>query len=142
MRNTTCGVLAASLLAASPAIAEDGGFCARLATQLDMKEVPARKGLGVETEWKGELFNLAQKLLVGGTSMISFSVEPGMTGDMASDYARASKACRQEGKNIVCRPEAPDTITGALVNATGSEAVREGETPVLETPKKALLCRD
>ena len=117
-------------------------FCERLAPQIGLKPNEVRKGGETRTEWKSEQMGVLKKYVVGGTMMVSFGVQPGLTGDYEADTARAANTCRQTKKTMTCKPQAPDTFQIGTADGNGVEEVRAGESPVVEVRGTAVVCRD
>jgi hypothetical protein len=113
-------------------------FCERLAPKLNMKQVGSKPTRA--TEWRVNTMGLGSQLF-GGSSMVSFMVRPAGEQTQAA-YDKASKACAQSGKGILCRIEGPTELT---VQTKGGEAKGDaaaGERAEVELRKASILCRD
>ncbi len=113
-------------------------FCERLAPKLNMKQAGSKPARA--TEWRVNTMGLGSHLF-GGSSMVSFMVRP--SGEQTQQaYDKATKACTQSTKGILCRIEGPAELT---VQTKGGEAKGDaaaGENAEVELRKAAILCRD
>lgn len=135
-------IMAGACLLISAVEPDAATFCERLAPQLGLKEVQARSGKSTYREWKAEQMGLLKKHLIGGSTMVSFGVVPGSTGDANADTERAVRTCQQVKKSLVCRAQAPDTLTVSTPKGEARETVRVGESPVVEFRGTAVVCRN
>jgi hypothetical protein len=113
-------------------------FCERLAPKLNMKQAGSKPTRA--TEWRVNTMGLGSQLF-GGSSMVSFMVRPAGEQTQAA-YDKASKACSQSAKGILCRIEGPAELT---VQTKGGEAKGDaaaGESAEVELRKASILCRD
>lgn len=140
-------ILAAAVIlsTAAPSSAAAPSFCERMAPQLGMKPVERdRRSTG---EWRANVFTATQRLLTGGSSMISFAMRPpGDVSDVSkatvSDYLRLQSTCRPEGKEILCRVAEPMILVVSAGKAKAEVEALPGERAEVGSKGSHVFCRD
>lgn len=139
-------MVAAAFLASSAqaSMAAEATFCERMATQLGMKAVERGRPGQVTGEWRVSAFTTMQRLLTGGSSMISFAMRPPGDVNKASvaDYLRLQSVCQQQRKDILCRIEEPMVLTVSAGKGKAEMEALPGERAEVGTKGSHLFCRD
>jgi len=137
-------ILAAAVIlsTAVPSSAAAPTFCERMAPQLGMK--PVERNQRSTGEWRANVFTATQRLLTGGSSMISFAMRP--PGDVSkatvSDYLRLQSTCRPEGKEILCRVAEQMILVVSAGKAKAEVEALPGERAEVGSKGSHVFCRD
>ena len=130
------------ILSGVPAAAQEASFCERLAPQLGM--IPIEKGRQGQTtgEWRVNTLAGLKTVLFGGSTLVSFGMQPAGDSATVEDYARLQKACEQQKKNFLCRIEGPMILTVSTGKGKAEIEALPGERAEVEMKGTTILCRD
>lgn len=129
--------LAAAIVAATSVSAQApaASFCERLAPQLEMKE----KIKGGVTSWEVNALGGFKTFLVGGSTMISFAMEP-VGEPTVADYQRLQKTCAQKDKGIACDIDEPMVLKVQVGDGVAEVEALPGEKATVSTRKAKIYC--
>lgn len=129
----------AMMLAAGPAPAPSAvSFCAKMAAELGMTSTRPTAG---KAAWQLPTLNLAQRLLVGGTSVVA--VQPQQTAPSTpADDARIEEMCQTNPKGVVCNVAGPAALRVRVKDKTARIVAEPGERADVRFAGVHLRCED
>jgi hypothetical protein len=117
-------------------------FCERMAPQLGMTPIERGRQGQATGEWRANQLGGVKNLLLGGSTMVSFSVQPvGIVTEQA-EIDRLRRMCVQEKKSVICRVEGPAQLVVGASKATATIEARPGERAEVEMRGTTVYCRD
>jgi len=113
-------------------------FCGRMAESLGM--APTRPVSG-KAAWQLPTLNLAQRLLVGGTSIVA--VQPQQTGEATpAEDARIENMCQTNRKGVVCDVAGPSALRVRVKEKAARIVAEPGERAEVSFAGIRLRCED
>jgi hypothetical protein len=137
------GLLAAlAVMGGQGAASAPQTFCQRMATQLGMTPVDRGRQGASSGEWRANQLGGVKNLLLGGSTMVSFSVQPVGVLTEQAEVDRLQKMCAQEKKSVICRMEGPARLVVGASKATATIEALPGERAEVEMRGTTVYCRD
>ncbi|SOB86661.1 hypothetical protein SAMN06297144_1769 [Sphingomonas guangdongensis] len=116
-------------------------FCQRMAPQLGMTPIERGQQGAASGEWRANQLGGVKNLLLGGSTMVSFSVQPVGVVTEQAEVDRLQKMCAQEKKSVICRMEGPARLVVGASKATATIEARPGERAEVEMRGTTVYCR-